>query len=57
MGVPLVLILISNGGIFHDRNHPAIKGYPHDELETPTKWSFPPGSGVLLFLPACEMPW
>ena len=26
---------ISNDGIFHEINHPAIKGYRHDELETP----------------------
>ena len=22
-------------GSFHERNHPAIKGYPHDDMETP----------------------
>ena len=25
----------SLGGIIHDMIYPAIKGYPHDELETP----------------------
>ena len=35
LGRPLVLIQLSNDGIFREINQPAIKGYPHDELETP----------------------
>ena len=53
---------ISNDFPVH-KNHPTIKGYPHDELETPTKccrrsWlDVLLGGSVVVISPACPSRW